>query len=117
MFDSKFHGHQLMKLQLSYEIMFGYVHKLQIAHLIPLKIINMVSCNRFSKPAGPGRFLTDTAILVLKNRFSVSFTCPFLHNSIGRSTDVCKPFSMAWLCLSFELNDSLIFVKIHLYTV
>ena len=28
-----------MKLQLSYEIMFGYVQKLQIVHLIPLKTI------------------------------------------------------------------------------
>jgi len=28
MFDSKFHGHQSTKLQLSYEIMFGYVQKL-----------------------------------------------------------------------------------------
>jgi len=32
-----------MKLQLSYEIVFGYVQKLQIAHLIPLKTINIVS--------------------------------------------------------------------------
>ena len=55
MFDSKFHGHQSMKLQLSYEIMFGYVQKLQIAHLIPLKTINIVSHNKFSKPR-PGRF-------------------------------------------------------------
>jgi len=36
--DSKFHGHQSMKLQLSYEITFGYVQKLQIAHLIPLSV-------------------------------------------------------------------------------
>jgi len=28
MFDSKFHGHQSMKLLLSHEIMFGYVQKL-----------------------------------------------------------------------------------------
>jgi len=46
-----------MKLQLSYEIMFGYVQKLQTAHLIPLKIINLVSYNKFSEPcqdrAGP----------------------------------------------------------------
>jgi len=28
-----------MKLQLSYEIMFGYVQKLQIAHLIKLSVI------------------------------------------------------------------------------
>jgi len=42
MFDSKFHGHESMKLELSYEIMFGYVQKLQIAHLIPLKTINIV---------------------------------------------------------------------------
>jgi len=45
------------KLQLSYEIMFGYVQKLQIAHLIRLKTINIVSYNKFSKPrlgrAGP----------------------------------------------------------------
>ena len=43
--------------QLSYEIMFGYVQKLQMAHLIPLKTINIVSYNKFSKPrpgwAGP----------------------------------------------------------------
>jgi len=32
-----------MKFQLSYEIMFGYVQKLQIVHLIPLKTINIVS--------------------------------------------------------------------------
>ena len=38
----KFHGHQSMKLQLSYEITFGYVQKLQIAHLIPLKTIKFV---------------------------------------------------------------------------
>jgi len=37
MFDSKLHGHQSMKLQLSYEIIFHYVQKLQIVHLIPLK--------------------------------------------------------------------------------
>jgi len=44
-----------MKLQLSYEIMFGYdVQKLQIAHLIPLKIINIVSSNKFSKPGLAG---------------------------------------------------------------
>jgi len=57
MFDFKFHRYQSMKLQLSYEIMFGYVQKLQIAHLIPLKTINIVSYNTFSKPrpdrAGP----------------------------------------------------------------
>jgi len=45
-----------MKLQLSYEIMFGYVQKLQIVHLFPLKTINIVSYNKFSKPR-PGRFL------------------------------------------------------------
>jgi len=42
-----------MKLQLSYEIMFGDVQKLQIAHLIPLKTINIVSYNKFFKPV-PG---------------------------------------------------------------
>ena len=56
MFDFKFHGYQSMKLQLSYEIMFDYVQKLQIAHdLIPLKTINIVSYNKFSKPR-PGAF-------------------------------------------------------------
>jgi len=45
MFDSKFHGHQSTKLQLSYEIMFGYVQKLQRSHLIPF-----VSYNKFFKP-------------------------------------------------------------------
>jgi len=54
MCDSKFHRYQSMKLQLSYEIMFGYVQKLQIAHFIPLKTINIVSYNTFSKPR-PGR--------------------------------------------------------------
>jgi len=43
MFDSKFQGHQSMKLHLSYEITFNYTQKLQIAHLIPLKTINIVS--------------------------------------------------------------------------
>jgi len=43
-----------MKLQFSYEIMFGCVQKLQIAHLIPLKTISIVSYNKFSKPQ-PGR--------------------------------------------------------------
>ena len=59
MFDSKFHGHQSMKLQLSYEIMFGYVQKLQIAHLIPLKIINIVNYNKLPSHswAGLGQFL------------------------------------------------------------
>jgi len=37
MFDSKFYGHQSMTLQVSYKMMFGYVQKLQIVHLIPLK--------------------------------------------------------------------------------
>jgi len=32
------------------QIMFAYVQKLQIAHLIPLKTINIVSYNTFSKP-------------------------------------------------------------------
>jgi len=36
--------------------MFGYVQKLQIAHLIPLNIINIVSYNKFYKPR-LGRFL------------------------------------------------------------
>jgi len=54
MFDSKFHGHQSMKLQLSYEIMFGYVQELQMAHLLPLKTINIVSYNKFSKPSQVG---------------------------------------------------------------
>jgi len=51
-----------MKLQLSYEIMFGYVQKLQIAHLeiavhwTPLKTINGGSYNKFYQPR-PGRFL------------------------------------------------------------
>jgi len=54
MFDSKFHGYQSMKLQLSYEIMFDYVQKLRIVHLIPLQTINIVSYNKFSKPQ-PGR--------------------------------------------------------------
>jgi len=40
MFDSKFHGHQSMKLQLSYEVKFGYVQKLQVGHLISLKTID-----------------------------------------------------------------------------
>ena len=43
-----------MKLQLSYEIMFGYAQKLQIAHLIPLNTITFVSYNKFSK-LRPGR--------------------------------------------------------------
>jgi len=59
MFDSKFHGHQSMKLQLSYEIMFGNVEKSQIVHLIPLMTINIVSYNIFSKPR-PGRFFGHT---------------------------------------------------------
>jgi len=54
MYDSKFHGHQSMKFLFSYEIMFGYVQKLQIPHLIPLKTIRIVSYNKFSKPR-PGR--------------------------------------------------------------
>jgi len=37
-----------MKLRLSYKIMFGYVQKLQIAHLISLKTINIVTYNKFS---------------------------------------------------------------------
>jgi len=45
-----------MKLQLSYEIMFDYVQKLQMVHLIPLKTINIVSYNKFSEPR-QGRFL------------------------------------------------------------
>jgi len=43
-----------MKLRLSYETTFGYVQKLQIAHLIPWKTVNIVSYNKFSKPR-PGR--------------------------------------------------------------
>ena len=43
-----------MKLQLSYEILFGHVQKLQIADLIPLKPVNIVSYDKFSKPR-PGR--------------------------------------------------------------
>jgi len=35
-----------MKLQLSYETTFDYVQKLQIAHLIPWKTINIVSYNK-----------------------------------------------------------------------
>jgi len=54
MFDSKFHGHQSTKLQLSYETMFGYVQKLQRSRLVPLKTINIVSYNKFFKPR-PGR--------------------------------------------------------------
>jgi len=54
MFDSKFHGHQSTKLQLSYKMMFGYVKELQIAHLIPLNTVNVVSYNKFSK-LWPGR--------------------------------------------------------------
>jgi len=46
MFDSKFHGYQSMKLQLSYEITFGYVQKLQIAHLFPLQTIDIVNYNK-----------------------------------------------------------------------
>jgi len=34
--------------------MFGYVQKLQIAHLNPLKTVKFVSYNKFSKPR-PGR--------------------------------------------------------------
>ena len=34
-----------MKLQLSYEIVFGYVQKLQTAHLIPLLTILLVITN------------------------------------------------------------------------
>jgi len=56
-----------MKLQLSYEIMFGYVQKLQIAHLIPLKTINIVSHNIFQAPAGPGRFLGLTSFILSQN--------------------------------------------------
>ena len=38
---------QSMKLQLSYEITFGYVQQLQIVHLIALQTINIVSFNKF----------------------------------------------------------------------
>jgi len=41
-----------MKLQLSYEITFVYVQKLQVAHLISLQTINIVSYNIFQAPAG-----------------------------------------------------------------
>jgi len=58
---TKFHGHQSMKLQLSYKMMFGYVQKLQILHVIPLKTINIVSYKKFYQPklgrAGLVRFL------------------------------------------------------------
>jgi len=42
--------------QLNYNsvMMFGYAQKLQIAHSIPSKTINIVSYNKFSKPR-PGR--------------------------------------------------------------
>jgi len=50
-----------MKLQLSYEVMFGCVHKLQIAHSISLKTIDTVSYNKFSK-SRPGRFLGLTLL-------------------------------------------------------
>jgi len=39
-----------MKSQLSYEIMFGYVQKLQILRLMPLNTINIVSYCKFSGP-------------------------------------------------------------------
>jgi len=39
---------------LNYEIMCGYVQKLQIGHLIPLKTINIVSHNKFYKPGRAG---------------------------------------------------------------
>jgi len=51
---SKLHGHQTMKLQLNYEIMLGNVQKFQIAYLIPLKTIETVSYNKFSKPGRAG---------------------------------------------------------------
>jgi len=67
MFDSKFHEHQSVKLQLSYEMMFGYVQELQISRLIPLNTINIVSYNKFFKPgrAGLGQFLRLTLNLYL----------------------------------------------------
>jgi len=37
-----------------YEIMFGCVQKLQIVHLIPLKTINIVIYNKYSKPGSAG---------------------------------------------------------------
>jgi len=38
---------EITTLELSYEIMFGYVQNLQTVHLIPLKTINVVSYNNF----------------------------------------------------------------------
>jgi len=63
-----------MKLQLSYEIMFGYVQKLQIAHLIPLQAINIVSYNKSSKPR-PGR-----AGFKARSSVSIPTQCALLHD-------------------------------------
>jgi len=57
-----------MKLQCSYEIMFGDVQKLLIAHLIPLKTINIVS-QIFQAPAGSGRFLGLTDAVAVVSHF------------------------------------------------
>jgi len=50
--------------------LFGYVQKLQMAHLIPLKTINTVSYNTFSKPR-PGR-AGPVFRLDLKKRWALS---------------------------------------------
>ena len=49
----KFHGHQSVKLQLSYEIVW-LCTEFADSILIPLKTINIVSYNKFSKPR-PGQ--------------------------------------------------------------
>jgi len=90
---TKFHGHQLMKLQLSYDIMFGSVQRLQIAHLIPFRAINNVSYNKFSKQwsgrAGPGRagpvFRSNSLSLFLCEPLSVRYTvlCAWAASGYG----------------------------------
>jgi len=56
-----------MKLQLSYEIMFGYEQKLQIVHLIPLKTIKFVSYNKFFKPGQARLVFRLNHLLLLYN--------------------------------------------------
>ena len=114
MFDSNFHGHQSMKLQLTYEIRFGYVQILQIAHLIPLKTINIISYNKFSE-LWPGRFLGLTRgsesskdllfFSIFKwpplNHHKQNFTRNFFNLILRETTNSPKPLFLFKILLLF----------------
>jgi len=73
-----------MKLELGYEINFGYVQKLQITHLIPLKTI-LSAITNFPSPSQARSVFRPNQYLCILAKFYMGIQC---NISVVKNADI-----------------------------